>query len=200
MDHDGCISRSSKADINDARKDGIASQGEPLIIGEPFLEDGPAIYDLIGQSPPLDLNSRYCYLLLCSHFRSTCAVARSGDRLAGFISAYVPPESPDVLFVWQVAIDEQFRCRGLASSMLDSLLARPCLANISRIETTVTPGNRASEGLFRSFARKRGANCQFSLFFGSTLFGPQRHEKEVLFTIGPFNKKSIETGVNHENI
>ena len=71
----------------------------------PSRKDGAALHRLISECPPLDLNSLYAYLLLAEHFSDTCVLAESaGGRIDGFISAYVLPDRPDVLFVWQVAV------------------------------------------------------------------------------------------------
>lgn len=159
---------------------------ETYFFREPNIEDGKDIYDLIERSKPLDLNSSYCYLLLAGHFCKTCVVAECDERLVGFISAYLHPSKRDTLFVWQVAVDGQFRNRGIAGSMLENLLHRPNLRSVSFLETTITPSNRESRLLFESFAVKLQAPCIKSILFSETLFGSKNHEEEVLFRIGPF--------------
>ena len=58
----------------------------------------------------------YAYLLLAEHFSDTCVLAESaGGRIDGFISAYVLPDRPDVLFVWQVAVHARARGHRLAA-------------------------------------------------------------------------------------
>ena len=94
-------------------------QDPSLVFRKPGVSDGPTIYDLVTRSKPLDVNSRYNYLLLCSHFANTCAVAESDATVQAFISAYVPPEQPDTLFVWQVAVDASLRGQGVASPLDD---------------------------------------------------------------------------------
>lgn len=161
---------------------------DTIILRKPDIQDGNAIYTLIKSSPPLDLNSPYCYLLICRHFSETSVLAETGNGISGFISAYIPPSNPDTLFVWQVAVHERSRKQGLATMMLSRILARPGLARIQYIETTVTPSNRASETLFRRYARKLGTSCTESVCFPAGLFGSGPHEEEVLFRIGPLKK------------
>src|SRR3546814_7464641 len=93
----------------------------------PHKTDASGIHRLISECPPLDLNSVYTYLLLSEHFSRTCIVAGRGDTLDGFVSAYLPPERPGTLFVWQVAVHARARGQGLARFMLTELLQRPGL-------------------------------------------------------------------------
>ena len=110
----------------------------------PDRKDGAAIHRLISECPPLDLNSLYAYLLLCEHFSDTSVIAESaGGRIDGFISAYVIPTRPDVLFVWQVAVHARARGHRLARAMLRELLQRKGLAHVRHLETTVGPDNQA---------------------------------------------------------
>src|SRR3546814_263259 len=79
----------------------------------PHKTDASGIHRLISECPPLDLNSVYTYLLLSEHFSRACIVAGRGDTLDGFVSAYLPPERPGTLFVWQVAVHARARGQGL---------------------------------------------------------------------------------------
>ena len=163
---------------------------ETIIFRKPELKDGDAIYRLIKSSRPLDLNSRYSYLLLCSHFGETCIVAESDSAIVGFISAYIHPGQADTLFVLQVAVSSKVRNRGIATSILKKLLERPNLNAVSYIETTVTPSNRPSISFFRSFAEMLGTACIESVYFPEYLFGGNGHEEEILFRIGPISNPS----------
>lgn len=158
-----------------------------LILRAPLLRDAAAIHQLIADSPPLDLNSEYLYLLLSEHFSQTCVVAQRGEQIDGFISAYFLPDRPDVLFVWQVAVHERARGRRLGQAMLDHLRQRLCGRSLRYLETTVSPGNRASRGLFAAMARRWGAPMQEQEFFDTALFAAQAHEAEPLLRIGPLD-------------
>ena len=151
----------------------------------PTKRDGSAIHDLIAACPPLDLNARYCYLLLCEHFSATCIVAETMDnQIDGFVSAYVPPGRPDCLFVWQVAVRERARGQGLAKRLLDELLARGALRDIVFVETTVGPDNHASRKTFAALAQTHDAKLVEFELFPPALFGAQAHEDERLLRIG----------------
>lgn len=157
-----------------------------MIFRQPCRADGPALHDLVSQCPPLDLNSVYLYLLLTEHFPDTCILAQDSMGVCGMVSAYQPPGRPDVLFVWQVAVHPRARGMGLALGMLQRLLERENLARVQWVETTVSPGNRASRGLFAKLAEKLEASLDESTLFDAGLFGPGTHEAEPLLRIGPF--------------
>jgi L-2,4-diaminobutyric acid acetyltransferase len=154
---------------------------------EPRPSDGSAVHALIAACPPLDVNSCYAYLLMCSHFAATCVVAESPEGILGFISAYPRPDCPHTLFVWQVAVSSAARGQGLAGRMLDAIVQRHSCQGLHRMETTVSPTNRASEMVFRKFANRHGAAVETSALFECSDFGNENHEEEVLFTIGPLN-------------
>lgn len=156
-----------------------------MTLRKPCKNDAPAVHRLISECPPLDLNSLYCYLLLGEHYPDTCVVAESNGWLDGYVSAYIPPSKPDVLFVWQVAVHKRARGQGLGRRMLASLLERPGLNQIRFIETTVGPGNAASRSMFGRFAQQLDAAIQESPLFEHRLFGSNGHDEEPLIRIGP---------------
>jgi len=160
--------------------------GPAFILRKPLMQDGAGICWLVKTSQPLERNSCYAYLLLCQHFSDTCVVAEQNDELVGFLSAYRPPTSPDVVFVWQVAVRQEVRGRGVASAMLTELLSRKACRDVSFLEATVSPSNRASQALFRSLARQLGTQCEEIPLFTAALFGGEAHEEEILFRIGLF--------------
>ncbi|HEY9280190.1 MAG TPA: diaminobutyrate acetyltransferase [Eoetvoesiella sp.] len=166
--------------------DADQQQSQITVLRRPFKADAPAVHRLVTECPPLDLNSLYTYLLLSEHFSDTCVVAEHDGILDGYLSAYIPPAKPDVLFVWQVAVHSRARGRGLGRSMLSSLLERPGLRQVRYIETTVGSNNAASRGMFAGFARMLRADCRESPLFEQQLFGPSGHDDEPLIRIGPF--------------
>ena len=157
----------------------------------PDARDGAAVWELVRRAGTLDLNSAYCYLLLCDRFGDTCAVAEREGKLVGFASAFFAQDRPDTLFVWQIAVDAGLRGQGVGAALLHAIAARP--ANRSRmrgIEATVSPSNEASNRLFRRFA----ASCGAALTYGDGGYGAKlfpsgtaqtAHEDEPLLRIGP---------------
>ena len=157
----------------------------PFALRKPVLDDGAAIWALVRRSKPLDENSCYAYLLLCEHFADTCVVAERNHAIVGFVSAYSPPRTAGTVFVWQVAVDQCARGIGVASAMLDFVLASDACRCVRFLETTVSPSNTASRALFQRLARRFETDCTEGPLFTRNQFGGQNHEDEVLFRIGP---------------
>lgn len=164
----------------------------------PAVEHGAAIHDLIAKCRPLDLNSTYLYLLLTHHFAQTCILALAGDEPVGFVSGYIPPGKRDTLFVWQVAVAPAARGQGLAKKMLLTLLQRPALAEVTRIETTVSPSNTPSRAMFEAVAAALHAPLNDAPLFTAAHFGADAHEEERLIAIGPFRAAGNPTTTTTE--
>ena len=162
----------------------------PAIVRPAQKQDGAALHDLIAACPPLDLNSRYAYLLLCHHHAQTSVVAELDGVLVGAVTAYIPPTQPDTLFIWQVAVASASRGQRLGKRMLDYLLQEMCIPRQLRwIETTISPDNAASHKLFTSFASQHDAGCSITTLFTAENFGESGHEEELLYKIGPLDQR-----------
>lgn len=160
-----------------------------ITLRKPESKDGSPLHALIRECKPLDENSVYCNLLQCTHFADTCVAAEDEEgKLVGFISGYIPPKQPNVLFVWQVAVHESARGQGLAKRMLADIVDREDCADVQFIETTITADNDASWGMFRSFAYNRGIPTEEFILFDSQIHFSGEHDDEHLLRIGPFNR------------
>ncbi len=155
-------------------------------LGRPEIRDGVACWELATATRVLDVNSRYAYLLWFRDFAATSVVARCADgdddAVVGFVTGYRRPDAPDVLVVWQVAVQERVRGRGVAGAMLDHLFS--AVPDVHHLETTITPGNEGSAALFAAFAARHGALLRRRELFGTDLLGVD-HEPEFLYRIGP---------------
>ncbi|MCM3741544.1 diaminobutyrate acetyltransferase [Oceanobacillus luteolus] len=153
---------------------------------------------MIKHTGNLDLNSSYSYLLWCEVFSESSIIAFEGlaeERPVGFVSGFMHPEKPDTLFIWQVAVHESQRGKGLATKMLKQLLNRECCEQAKYIEATVGESNTPSNNLFLGLARKFESNYRISKYFESDDFpesDKEAHETEWLYRIGPINKKFIK--------
>lgn len=125
----------------------------------------------------------YCNLVQCDHFADTCVVAERDGDIVGWISAYVLPNDPETLFVWQVAVSERARGVGLGALMLRHLVKRPACKGVTRLQTTITNDNDASWSLFRKFARAQGKDLDFQPHYTRGQHFGNRHATENLVTI-----------------
>lgn len=159
---------------------------------KPTKEDGAAVWQLIKNMQVLDLNSSYSYLMWCEIFSDTSIVAERDGQLVGFISGFIHPNSTEILFIWQVAVNTSERGKGLATKMLRELLTRRETNDVQFVEATVSPSNKPSQSLFKGLAKKLDTNCDISDYFFSHDFPDEdeEHEDELLFKIGPIKEEN----------
>ena len=158
---------------------------DTLLLRTADKEDGAAIWELIKSTGNLDLNSSYSYLMLCEFFPDTCIVAEANGKIVGFVSAFRPPNKPDTIFVWQVAVAKSQQGKGLGSKLLRTLLKQESCSDVHYLEATISPSNLASQSLFKKLAHKRKTNCEISECFSEDHFPEGGHEAEMTFRIGP---------------
>lgn len=175
--------------------DATDARGHPdrdgVTLCRPELYHGAAMWRLARDSQVLDLNSGYAYLLFTHDFAATSTVALHGDTAVGFVVAYLRPESPDTVVVWQIAVDTGQRGARLGARMLHELLDRLAPRGVRYLATTITPSNEASQRLFAGLARDRGAPIRRSELFATEHF-PQQHEPEQSYLIGPLPDPDLQ--------
>lgn len=168
-----------------------------MMFRHPTAQDGAEIWRIVRDSGVLDLNSSYCYLLMSHYFSATCLVAAkepNGQKpapLAGFVVGFRPPETPEALFVWQVAVDIPYRGTGLGKTMLHRLLQAQPAGEVTYLEATISPSNTASHALFRAVATELEAEHTLTPLFPAEWFPSEgteegNHEPEERCWIGPF--------------
>lgn len=172
------------------RLDSAGVSSRAIAFRELGVADGALLWRMAKESGALDLNSPYAYLMWCDHFARTSVLVEVDDQPAGFVLGFRPPDRPDVLFVWQVAVAARFRGLRLASRMLDALVER---LRPRVVEATVTPSNEPSQRLFRSLARRENCACSESPCFEREHFPNLGHEPEALFRIGPITHDTRTT-------
>lgn len=167
---------------------GAAAPRDPnrVQLRRPNVSDGTRMWEVARDSQVLDLNSSYSYVLWCRDFADTSIVALDEGRVVGFVTGYLRPGRTDTLFVWQVAVDADQRGKGAAGRMLDGLLDGLADQGVTRLETTISPDNAASQALFTALARRRGTDIVRQDLFAPEHF-PDSHEAEDLYIVGHNN-------------
>ncbi|ADU30257.1 diaminobutyrate acetyltransferase [Evansella cellulosilytica] len=160
-----------------------------LTFSKPTTQDGAPMWELVNKST-LDLNSPYKYIMMCEFFSETCVVAKEDGKVVGFVTAFIPPEKNNVLFIWQIGVDASQRGKGIASKMLQQLLERNVCKKVKYVEATVTPTNIASQSLFFRLARELNTECTVNECFSEELFPGEKgnHEAEDTYRVGPITK------------
>ena len=162
---------------------------ETITLRAPERRDGVELWRLVRRSGGLEENSCYAYLLLSTHFASTCIVAESAGSIVGFVAGYLAPSEPDVVFVWQIGVDPSVRRRGLGERLLQRLISCRGARSARFLEATVAPSNLPSRRLFDSFAAGLGVACRESRGFEREDFADASHEAEHLLRIGPLPER-----------
>ena len=156
-----------------------------LRVRAPETDDAAAIWQLVGDSGVLDQNSSYLYLLLCRDFSKTCLVAEVDSRITGVVTGYRPPDRPQILFVWQVAVCPSAQGQGLGLRLLTELVRRSRIDAPQYVEATVAPRNTISRRLFRALADCLDTRLTETAGFEESDFPSGDHECEPLIRIGP---------------
>lgn len=154
---------------------------------EPTEDDGKEMFRIVQESQVLDVNSSYSYLMWSKYFNKTSIIASCEDEVIGFVSGFLQPESPETLFVWQVAVDPKFQGNGLATKLIEQLIKQlDEHEGIHYLEATVTPSNIPSSKLFQGIAKKKDTECTISECFSEDQFPDPNHEAELTYRVGPF--------------
>src|SRR5699024_8329934 len=81
-------------------------------------------------------------LMWSKYFNKTSIVASCEDEDIGIVSGFLFPDSPDTLFVWQVAVDPKFRGHGLATKLINQLIQQlDKIDEVKYLKATVTTSN-----------------------------------------------------------
>jgi len=153
----------------------------------PTKKNGSAVAKLVQCCPPLDLNSTYHYLVQSYYFNRTCSVAFDRERIVAFVSGFIKPTNENCLFIWQVAIDEGYRGKGLGIELIEFLLNQN--KEVNTIETTITKKNIASRRMFQKIVEKYETTMSEGTLFDKKEDFSSEHDTEILITIGPFKKR-----------
>lgn len=168
------------------RDGGHSSTTDPdrIVFRLPRYGDGARVWALVRDAGALELNTPYCYLMMCGYFGATCLLAEQAGGLVGAVIGFAVPDRPDTVFVWQVGVAATHRGLGLATALLERLVRQ---TRARFIEATVTPSNDASQRLFLGLARRSRTGCETCTGFPASAFPGGAHEEEVAFRVGPFN-------------
>jgi L-2,4-diaminobutyric acid acetyltransferase len=164
----------------------VIENNENILYRNPDLKDTKAIYNLVEESKILDVNSSYSYSLISLHFSKTSIVATHNDEIIGFASAYIPQLQSENLFIWQIAVNNNYRGQGIAKKMLLEIVKISQELGIKSLHLTISPSNKASQNLFKSLAKEIDAKIESSPLIGGNLLG-DNHEAEDLYIISPIS-------------
>ncbi|QEM82273.1 GNAT family N-acetyltransferase [Halomonas binhaiensis] len=161
----------------------------------PSVVDAKSLFRLAACNDNLDLYPEYFYLVWARDFRKTSLVAKSGDRLLGYILAYIRPDDNRTLFLWQIAVDPSVRSSGLGFSLVKKLIDSVG-EDVSAFEATIDVCNDAAYNTLTSLAKQYETNVsQKDLFLESDFISS--HHKETLIRLER-KKELVNEGVEQE--
>jgi GNAT superfamily N-acetyltransferase len=105
----------------------------------------PDVIKLMDLGAPYIRSRSYSdYWLYSQLFSSTCPVAVEGDLLVGAVMAFRSQEDPDDIYIQDVMVHPEFRQRGVARSLVDSVRNRAVAWGCRRMYLTSEPDNAAA--------------------------------------------------------
>jgi L-2,4-diaminobutyric acid acetyltransferase len=160
--------------------------GKQVTFRIPRPEDGFAVWKLVRDTPGLDTNSPYAYVLWFRDFADCCLLATVDDEIVGFLTGYRRPEEPATYFVWQTAASPQHGIGFLGIKLFEAAAEHQRARGARYVEATVSAANKAILMVLKQYARKRGAEITDRVLFPSDWLGEGHHD-EVLYRIGPLS-------------
>ncbi|WP_353009776.1 diaminobutyrate--2-oxoglutarate transaminase [Mesorhizobium sp. M0843] len=180
--------------VDNSQKLSLRSGGQGVTFRRPTEIHAADVWELIAKCSPLDPNSLYCELLLCTDFADTCVLAEHAGAVVGWMSAYRRPSEPSTLFIWQIAVHPDIRNTGVGKGLIISALNRPSCEGLTHIKATVTLSNRGSKLLFAGVARDLRAPIRQALCFDQDIHFKGQQESEHTIAIGPIVRSISSAG------
>ena len=116
--------------------------------------DAGQILDLVKTCGPyVAPYNVYAYWILENYYSSTCKVVEDLNRIIGFVSG-MPSVDKGTLFIWQICVHNDYRGKGVANLLLDSLLKKAKEYKFEKIELSISESNYASQKLFRNYSER----------------------------------------------
>ncbi|ELP70701.1 diaminobutyrate acetyltransferase [Streptomyces turgidiscabies] len=166
---------------------GTPTQARPqTVFRTPTPEDGSAVWELVKNTPNLDANSRYAYILWFRDFADCCLVATVDDEIVGFLTGYRRPEEPETYFVWQTAVSPRHGIPFLGVKLFEAAAERQRARGARYVEASVSADNRSILMVLKQYARRRAAVVTERVLFPAEWLGEGHHD-EVLQRIGPLD-------------
>jgi L-2,4-diaminobutyric acid acetyltransferase len=141
---------------------------------------------LVKNTPNLDANSRYAYILWFRDFADCCLVATVDDEIVGFLTGYRRPEEPETYFVWQTAVSPRHGIPFLGVKLFEAAAERQRARGARYVEASVSADNRSILMVLKQYARRRAAVVTERVLFPAEWLGEGHHD-EVLQRIGPLD-------------
>ncbi|MFR9800600.1 diaminobutyrate acetyltransferase [Streptomyces sp. MS06] len=166
----------------------MTTAGTKAVFRTPTPEDGLKVWELVKNTPNLDTNSPYAYVLWFRDFADCCLVATVDDEIVGFLTGYRRPEEPETYFVWQTAVSPRHGIPFLGVKLFEAAAEQQRARGARFVEASVSAENRSILMVLRQYARRRAAAITEQVLFPAGWLGEGHHD-EILQRIGPLAAK-----------
>ncbi|WP_405894141.1 diaminobutyrate acetyltransferase [Streptomyces sp. NBC_00104] len=173
-------------------QDTAAEPARRAVFREPRPEDGFAVWELVKNTPGLDTNSPYSYVLWFRDFADCSLLATVNGEIVGFLTGYRRPDEPETYFVWQTAVSPRHGIPFLGVRLFEAAAERQRERGARYVEATVSADNKAILMVLKQYARKRSAEVAERVLFPAAWLSDGHHD-EVLHRIGPLSGPSTGT-------
>lgn len=152
-----------------------------LIIKPVTEKDSALLRHLAVNCPPLDVHTPYTYWVVANFFGEYSFIAYDKEKPVGYIMCIV---KDDMLFVWQIGIVADYRCKNYSSLLLKAVFDKALESKIGTISVTIAKENTASYNAFFAFCKRNGYSIQrYKNVKISDIDVPSFNEEEIMYLI-----------------
>lgn len=123
-----------------------------MIIHNPYFDDYLKMHRLVGRIDGLVQHPAHVYKIMCDHFGDAVFLANEGEpeetEPVGLMLGFISTRMNDLLFVWQIGVDESAQGKGIGSKLLQATIEHARKAGHRGLMATVETTNVASQKLF----------------------------------------------------
>lgn len=119
-------------------------------------DDVDCVRQLVSKCKPLGLYSAYCYWVSFRNLGNRCFILEDDGNAVGYVSGLRSSVRPDIFFLWQLGVLEDYRGRGHAAALIGKIIEVARDQGCKSLQFTMLQDNESSYRAFASFARKNG--------------------------------------------
>lgn len=120
------------------------------------VNDIERVRRFISQNKPIVAHRPPIYWVLFTYFNNSYFLAEENNKVIGFAGGLKSTSQEGVFHLWQIAVDKDYRGKGYAKKLLNSVVKEAINMKCSKLQISILPENTASIHLFNDFAEKYG--------------------------------------------
>lgn len=112
------------------------------------VDDAFEIHELAGRLEGLVQHPVHFYNIMIRYFGNSFFLAKDAGRIVGFVWGFVSQTGPEVFFLWQIGVEEEFRGTGTSYELIGALTEFAKESGCRKVCATVETANIASARMF----------------------------------------------------